>query len=72
ARFYFTGVYTSGGGWGGPDWSEDVNAIPRLIRAYRHNQKNEAVTLITETRTQSGRWGSRKAETFEISAPAAA
>ena len=72
ARYYFTGAYAAGGGWGGPDWSEDVQAIPRLIRAYRANLRNESFTLVTETRTKSGRWGNHQAETFEVSARAVA
>lgn len=63
-RYYFTGINRAGGGWGGPAWRQDVQTIPAQLRNLRANAAYESVSLITESRTASGRWGARRVETF--------
>lgn len=68
-RYYLNATYRTGGGCGGPDWSEDTAALPSILRRWRANAKYDMVVLITEGRTASGRWGDRKVETFHTPAP---
>lgn len=70
-RYYLNATYRAGGGCGGPDWSEDTQSLPSILRRWRANSEYETVVLITEARTASGRWGAREVETFEIPAAAA-
>jgi hypothetical protein len=67
-RTQFFGTYRAPlkGGWGGKNWYTDPEEIARILAAVKADDRNETITVITETRLPSGRWGGRTAETFQV------